>query len=62
MLTKDGSKILCNEPGCDSAINNDRWSKTKASDWFFSKDGLRAYCGSHIPEFVPRWRTKKGKR
>ena len=52
--------IVCNQEGCKASIQDDRWSKTRASDWFFMRDG-RAYCPAHIPSWVQNYRARKAK-
>jgi hypothetical protein len=51
MLSEDGQFIVCNVPDCVEQIRNHRWGKTKASDWFFSRDDKVALCPKHRPHW-----------
>ncbi len=58
MNTEDG-KIQCEE--CEAQIENHRWGKTKAQNWFFTRDGEKAYCPKHVPSWVEDWREKRAR-
>lgn len=51
--------IYCDYPECEEAIKNHRWGKTKATGWFFQKNG-KSYCPKHVPAWVKKWRWKRG--
>lgn len=53
--------VECVAEGCEVTIKNNRWAKTKAEGWFFSKEipADKGYCPEHVPEWVEAWRAKK---
>lgn len=53
-------ELRCSHPDCPRSVKNHRWGITKASDWFFGKDG-KQYCPDHIPDWVEAWRKRKKK-
>jgi hypothetical protein len=57
--TNDGQHIVCDAAGCDQKIKNHRWGKTKADNWFFSRDDDIAWCPNHLPAWVAEWRSRR---
>lgn len=55
------STIRCTHLACTARIKNNRWGKTKAVGWFFTKSG-HAWCPEHIPSWVEGWRVNKTRR
>lgn len=43
---------------CEAEAADHKWGRIKAGEagWFFTRDG-KAYCPSHIPEWVKKWRN-----
>lgn len=58
-VTRDGQHLRCDAPECATAlVKNHRWAKTRAADWFTTRDG-KHYCPDHLPAWVPAWRASK---
>lgn len=51
--------IECAIESCTNKIPDNYWSKTKNSDWFFSREQQKSFCPDHIPEWVEEWRWRK---
>lgn len=58
-MSYEAGMVVCSEDGCEAQIKNNRWARTKASNWFFTRDN-KAYCPDHHPDWVAGWRAKKG--
>lgn len=56
--TEDGEWTRCAEKTCEERVKNHAWGRIKAEGWFFTKKG-KAYCPSHIPAWVEKWREKR---
>lgn len=52
--------MMCEGFNCGRTVKNNRWARTKATGWFFTRDG-RAFCPNHVPAWVPAWRRQQGK-
>lgn len=62
-MTNDGRFLVCgSKTRCEEKISNDRWGKTKAVGWYFSRDGKTVLCPKHIPEWYNAWRENTRKK
>lgn len=54
---------FCKHPGCLARHKADKWSNSAADaeGWFHTKAG-DAFCPLHVPEWVPAWRARHGKK
>jgi hypothetical protein len=62
MQTEDGMWIVCDSAfGCEQKFRNHKWGRIRgAVGWFFTRNGKFAFCPTHVPDHIVKWKEGNG--